>query len=48
MFLKKKVLTALSVLAVGAMVMAGCGGSSSSYESTSHYPLRSREIHYGR
>lgn len=30
MFLKKKVLAALSVLAVGAMVVAGCGGSSSS------------------
>ena len=33
MFLKKKVLAALSVLAVGTMVLAGCGGSGSSSSS---------------
>jgi len=43
MFLKKKVLAALSVLAVGTMVLAGCGGSSSSSSGGDKMVLRYAE-----
>jgi TRAP-type C4-dicarboxylate transport system substrate-binding protein len=43
MFLKKKIMAALSVLAVSTMVLAGCGGQSGSSGSGDKMVLRYAE-----